>query len=31
MRLVTRLAQSTDISSLSSGGLRVAMSFPTHP
>ena len=31
MRLVTHLAQHTDVSSLSGGGLRVAMSFPTHP
>ena len=31
MRLVTHLAQHTDVSSLSGGGLRVAMSFSTHP
>ena len=30
MRLVTHLAQHTDVSSLSGGGLRVAMSFPTR-
>jgi anti-sigma regulatory factor (Ser/Thr protein kinase) len=31
MRLVRRLAQQTDVSSLSGGGLRVAMSFAAHP
>jgi hypothetical protein len=28
---VTHLAQRTDVSSLSGGGLRVAMSFAAHP
>lgn len=31
LRLVTRLAERTDVSSLTSGGLRVAMRFATHP